>query len=354
MNTVAFPGLPWEGTPRCSDTFHRFRQQGMLWSEDGFRWRARAWHLTYAGHVPPEILLLLLGAATSVPVLGTSIVHETSDAEAPYDHTHFAWLWAGPVNLHGAHIMDAVVDARTIHPHAEHRKSLPWLQGIFERYHHGYKACGGRGQSKFVQPHAGPWQVLPPGFEWHAAIITEVSEAADVIEGAQIAGVQIRSMHDVMLAQNHKRPPPFEHNFERSTFLPLEMPLEFTSRVVGTLHVHGERDLGKTEWALSRFENPLYVTERNVLLDFRAGWHDGIVIDKLLPREVFSLYECEALTDYTQPAAIKCLYKVARIPKRTPKIVVTNERDAWPQDPHGILVGRRVVQMHVTAKTYNL
>ena len=196
----------------------------MLYSEDGFRWRARAWHLTYAGHVPPEALLLLLAAATSVPVLGTSIVHETSDAEAPYDHTHFAWLWAGPVNLHGAHIMDAVVDGCTIHPHAEHRKSLPWLQGIFERYHHGYKVCSGRGQPKLVPPHAGPWQVLPPGFEWHACIISEVSQATDLLEGAQVAGVQIRSMHDVLLVQNHKRPPPFEHNFERSTFLPLEVP----------------------------------------------------------------------------------------------------------------------------------
>ena len=104
----------------------------MLYSEDGFRWRARAWHLTYAGHVPPETLLLLLAAATSVPVLCTSIVHEVSDAESPYNHTHFAWYWAGPVDLHGAHIMDAIVDGQTVHPHAEHRKSLPWLRGIFE------------------------------------------------------------------------------------------------------------------------------------------------------------------------------------------------------------------------------
>ena len=339
---------PRESTPSFDDI------ADMLYSDDGFRWRARAWHLTYAGHVPPEMLLLLLAAATSVPVLCWSIVHEVSDAEAPYDHTHLAWLWAGPVNLHGSRIMDVVVNGRAVHPHAEHRKSLPWLQGIFERYHHGHKACGRGGKSKFVQPHAGPWQVTSPGFEWHACIITEVSEAIDLIEGAQIAGVQIRSMHDVLLAQNHKRPLPFDHNFERSSFLSLDLPEEFTSRAVGTLQIWGKRGLGKTEWTLSQFENPLYVTQRNLLLDFRPGWHDGIVIDKLLPREAFSLYECEGLTDYTQPAAIKCLYKVAQIPKRTPKIVVTNVRDAWPQDPDEILVGRRVAQLHVTAKMYNL
>ena len=42
---------------------------------------------------------------------------------------------------------------------------------------------------------------------------------------------------------------------------------------------------GSAEWALAQFENPLYVTERNDLLDFREGWHDGIVIDKLTPCE---------------------------------------------------------------------
>jgi hypothetical protein len=58
----------------------------------GFRWRARFWHLTYRGHVPPELLLLQLSSLTSIRALGTSIVHESSDEEAPYEHTHMAWL----------------------------------------------------------------------------------------------------------------------------------------------------------------------------------------------------------------------------------------------------------------------
>ena len=94
------------------------------------------------------------------------------------------------------------------------------------------------------------------------------------------------------------------------------------------------------------------MTERNALLDFRDGWHDGIVIDKMLPRDAFTLHECEALSDYMQPATIKCLYKVARVPKRTPKIVVTNQRDVWPRDPDRILVGRRVSQLEIVERTY--
>jgi hypothetical protein len=99
------------------------------------------------------------------------------------------------------------------------------------------------------------------------------------------------------------------------------------------------------------------VTERNDLAEYRAGWHDGIVIDKLLPSARppagFSLDECERLTDYTLPSTIRCLYRTARIPQKVRKIVVTNERDAWPTDPHGKLVGRRVAQLHVVARMYS-
>ena len=203
----------------------------------------------------------------------------------------------------------------------------------------------------FIAPVAGPWQVLPQGFEWSEAIMTEVSAAPGLIEGALVAGVSIRSMHDVLLVQRAKRPLPFDHNFERGSFV-LDAPPRFSSRAVGTLHVYGLPNLGKTEWALSLFNNPLYVTERNQLLDFCEGWHDRIVVDKLLPRDVFSLHECESLTDYTQPAAIKCLFKIARIPRRTPKVIVTNIQDAWPRDAMGILVGRRVEQLEILSKTY--
>lgn len=295
--------------------------------EDGFRWRARAWHLTYRGHVPRELLLAKLQRVTSIRALGTSIVHESSDAEAPYDHTHFAWLWERAPNLHGARLMDVEWNGCTVHPHAVHKKSLKWLQQIFVWYHAGAK-CDASRRSLFVAPVAGPWQVLPDGFEWNDYIITEVSEASDLIEGAQIAGVAIRSVHDVMLVQTAKRLRPFEHNFPRGSFHVIALPEAYASGAVGTLHIWGAVRLGKSEWALAQFANPLYVTERNDLLDFRPGWHDGIVIDKLLPCERppagFTLQECERLTDFTLPASIKCLYKRVQIPRGVRKIVVTN------------------------------
>jgi hypothetical protein len=321
-----------------------------------FRWRARAWHLTYAGHLPAELLLVRLASITkSNRVLGTSVVHEASDAEAPYPHTHFAWLWERAPNLHGARLMDVACDGITIHPHTVHKKSLKWLELIFTRYHTGHK-LDAAGKPRFVAPVAGPWQELPECFEWNDYILTEVSEAPDLIEGAMIAGVSIRSLHDVMLVQRAKRPVQFEHNFACDSFRTLAVPEAYTLGVVGTLHIWGPIRLGKSEWALAQFANPLYVTERNDLGKFRPGWHDGIVIDKLMPRDRppggFTLTECERLTDYTLPCSLRCLYGTACIPKGVRKIVVTNEPDAWPEDPHGQILGRRVVQMQIVERTY--
>ena len=41
----------------------------------------------------------------------------------------------------------------------------------------------------------------------------------------------------------------------RSSFLPLELPDEYTSGRVGTLHIYGAVRLGKSEWALAQFDN---------------------------------------------------------------------------------------------------
>ena len=127
---------------------------------DGFRWRARAWHLTYRGHVPSDVLLAKLGRATTIAAIGTSIVHEASDTEVPYPHTHFAWLWQRAPNLHGARLTDVEVDGCVIHPHAVQKKSLKWLQHVFQQYHIGTKS-NAVGRPIFVAPVAGPWQFWP-------------------------------------------------------------------------------------------------------------------------------------------------------------------------------------------------
>ena len=99
------------------------------------------------------------------------------------------------------------------------------------------------------------------------------------------AGSHLALQWNDALSRDQSRSPRSTLDSIRASILPLALPEAFTTRAVGTLHIWGAVRLGKSEWALAQFENPLYVTERNHLLNFREGWHDGIVIDKLTLRD---------------------------------------------------------------------
>ena len=312
-----------------------------------FRWRGKLYHLTYRGHIPHQSLLNRLHAISGIKVLGYSCVHEASDREAPYDHTHFAWMWVKAVDMVGCDRMDVLHNGAMVHPHILSKKSLAWMEGIFTRYHLGHKNDD-EGKPKFVAPAGGPWQEVPQAFEWTEYIVTEVSEASDLLGGVLAAGIRPKSVSDIRLLQQHNRPALFHHNYPASSFLPQVLPQAYVTRVVGTLHIHGNIDLGKTDWACAQFSNPLYITSRDGLRAFLPLFHDGIVLDKMEFQD-WKVTDCESLTDWTQPAEVSCRYGCAKIPKHTPKIIVTNARDVWPADPYNRIVGRRVAQMHVSA-----
>ena len=314
-----------------------------------FRWRAPGWHLTYKGHISPQALLQRLASISSVKVVCTSIVHEASDAEAPYDHTHFAWLYERPIDLVGADIMDIFHNTGTVHPNIETQKSLAWMERLFVRYHAGHKT-GTDGKPKFVEPVA-LWQQMPQCFDWGEYINTEVSEASDLLGGVCAAGIRAKTVSDVHLLQKYKRPAPYDHNYARNTFNPQILPAAFVTRQVGSLQIYGAPNLGKSEWACSQFDNPLLVTSRDMLRKFRPKVHDGIVLDKMT-FENWLVTDAEQLLEYYQDVQITCRYGIAEIPKRTAKIIVTNPRDVWPADPLGTLVGRRLAQFEVVARMY--
>ena len=208
-----------------------------------------------------------------------------------------------------------------------------------------------KGKPKFIEPAGGPWQELPQQFQWSEYIVTSVSADPDLLDGVISAGIRPKNVTDVLMLQRHKRPAAFEHNFLSSTFLPQAVPQAFLTGEIATLQIYGPIRLGKTEWACAQFKNPLLVTSRDSLRGYCARVHDGIVLDKMDFRN-WSVTDCEALTDWMQPATVPCRYGDARIPKHTRKIVVTNAEGVWPPDQHGQLVGRRVLQMCISARMY--
>ena len=181
--------------PQQPSAFYYYSAEHLSLGEDGkdcFRWRARFWHLTYCGHVPAELLLSKLARLTSIRTLGHSVVHERSDAQVPYDHTHL-WMWERAPNLHGSRLLDIELDGVQLHPHMVHKKSLKWLQHIFHvsalpswaQNNFDWQAyfCCARGWAMagavaLWMPPASMFQVLPLGFEWNNTILMSVSSVS--------------------------------------------------------------------------------------------------------------------------------------------------------------------------------
>lgn len=100
-------------------------------------------------------------------------------------------------------------------------------------------------------------------------------------------------------------------------------PLEFGNGCGWTHMVVGESGIGKTQYALSHFKKPLFVTEKDDLKKFNRNFHDGIVFDDM----DFKHWPVEAqihITDYDNSRSIKCRYGNARIGKHTKKIFTCN------------------------------
>lgn len=97
-----------------------------------------------------------------------------------------------------------------------------------------------------------------------------------------------------------------------------EPPLDLKMPTV----LHGTPGIGKTQFALAHFKNPLVVSHMDDLLFFTSE-HDGIIFDdmdfKHLPRSTRI-----NLVDNELDRSIHVRYKVARIPAFTKKIFTTN------------------------------
>jgi len=100
----------------------------------------------------------------------------------------------------------------------------------------------------------------------------------------------------------------------------------------------GNAGIGKTEFAVAHFNNPLLCTEIDQLLDYDPDEHDGIVFDDMDFKEISRSTQI-ALVDQTMPRAIRCRYRSPVIPRGTKKIFTCN---SWPMDIDDPAIRRRV------------
>lgn len=121
-------------------------------------------------------------------------------------------------------------------------------------------------------------------------------------------------------------------------------PLEFSVKKGFSFILIGLPGCGKSQYAMAHFKKPLWVNHMDDLGDFSDKLYDGIIFDDMdflhLPRTT-QIH----LVDWAQPRNIHIRYKVAKIPKHTPKIFTCNDM-CMDIDDEAIL--RRVTVTKVT------
>lgn len=254
-------------------------------------------HLTYPSHIDHAALI------NKFTGLGGgykwySVVHETGK-DGDYNHTHFACEWNRRVDTSNPRFFDF----EDQHPNIKYIISQVHSLNIWE-YH---KKDGHPTQS-------------PTGPSDTRSMLEQVISADTLAEAIDIAGVEIKSVSDIVHIRAHRDPPPkFEHIYDPTSF-----NLNYDRQSIRSLFVYGPSGTGKTMWACHQFDSPLVVSHLDTLRHFNCHRHDGIVFDDMsfahLPRET-GIY----LLDWEMDRDIHIRHVTARIPKHTRKIFTSNK-----------------------------
>jgi len=173
---------------------------------------------------------------------------------------------------------------------------------------------------------------------------------ASIDEGAPEA--ELWDLHFNQMVRYHKgimrgaaqlRPISVVGNYDAREFI--MKPIKWGKKK--SLIIWGDSGTGKTEYALSNFDNPLFVTHIDHLLKFVPTKHDGIIFDDMsfthFPRET-QIH----ILDSEQPRQLHCRYNTADIPAYTRKIFTTNVHGGAIFDLADLAIIRRVKVFEVT------
>lgn len=282
-----------------------------------FRWSATKYHLTYKGHIDFEVIKELLPEWSAL-----SIVWENGDVDeqdpTPYAHTHVAVLFKKKLDSTDT----ALFDIDGVHPNAKNRRSLPWIQYLFDKYHKGFKVKK-NGKKYYIEP-VKLFQDEPENWTSSRILLRAVAEAPNAMDAFEIADVSVKSIGDVLSVRREcqrkrKHVHEWDEDCDKSRFKTIEWDRK------RSLVLLGPSQCGKTSWACAQFENPIMVGELNELRGVDWTGIDGVVFDEAdfanfkRKTQIFML-------DMKYTRTIKVADYTVTIPKGMPRIFCNNQR----------------------------
>lgn len=123
----------------------------------------------------------------------------------------------------------------------------------------------------------------------------------------------------------------------------------FVSLDEGPVIFCGPTGIGKTEFALAHFENPLLVRHVDDLK--RLNGHDGIIFDDMSFLQWPDTSQIH-LCDWTRGSSINCRYANAYIPAKVPRIFTTNDPEGRCLNLDNPAIARRVRVILMTDMLY--
>lgn len=175
----------------------------------------------------------------------------------------------------------------------------------------------------------------------------DIINAPSLVEAIKLSGVEVKSVQDVRAIRNDRG--------VDQVVSPLLQEYSWTHQEPSSwnvLFVTGPTGVGKTRWALARFESPLLVSHLEDLKLFKSSRHDGIVFDDISLTGM-SPTSCIHLVDSELPRTIRVLYGSVTLPAGIKKIFTSNEslQDVMPVmgSAHFAAIGRRITTMPVVS-----
>lgn len=215
--------------------------------KEGFRWENIHYHLTYKGHQDFEELKALAKAAFG-DVIGWSIVHETSDKDNEYEHTHFYFLLGKKPQRRGN-----IMDIHGVHPHVRKIRNPKHANAIFKYHQKAPVKVEQEGKEKIPSFGDGNKEA------WADIVAMTKKGNWEAIE-EKYPGQFVRSRRAIMEMCAMKVEPP--KAIEK----------------LANFWVFGEPNTGKSTLAQKFFEDN-YPGEKVYWKEARSKWFDGITSD---------------------------------------------------------------------------